>query len=73
MEFLSELRKAKNCSVVMAAMHPTSPSKQRTHRIGKFAIIVAPPYVARMLQRTPPAGFIAPCLPSKIDKLPLGP
>jgi len=24
-----------------------------------------------MLQRTLPAGFIAPCLPTKIDKLPL--
>jgi hypothetical protein len=26
----------------------------------------------RMLQRTLPAGFIAPCLPTKIDKLPSG-
>jgi hypothetical protein len=25
-----------------------------------------------MLQRTPPAGFIVPCLPSKADKLPSG-
>ncbi len=25
-----------------------------------------------MLQRTLPAGFIAPCLPSKTDKLPSG-
>ena len=25
-----------------------------------------------MLQRTLPAGFIAPCLPTKIDKLPSG-
>jgi ATP dependent DNA ligase domain len=28
------------------------------------------PYLARMLQRTLPAGFIAPCLPTKTDKLP---
>jgi ATP-dependent DNA ligase len=27
---------------------------------------------ARMLQRTLPAGFIAPCLPTKTDKLPSG-
>jgi ATP-dependent DNA ligase len=29
-------------------------------------------YLAGMLQRTLPAGFIAPCLPSKTDKLPSG-
>jgi bifunctional non-homologous end joining protein LigD len=58
--------------VVMAAMHLTSPSKKRTHRIGKLAIIVAQLYLARMLQRTLAAGFIAPCLPSKTDKLPSG-
>jgi bifunctional non-homologous end joining protein LigD len=29
-------------------------------------------YLAGMLQRTVPAGFIAPCLPSKTDKLPSG-
>jgi hypothetical protein len=29
-------------------------------------------YLARMLQRTFPAGFIAPCLPTKTDKLPSG-
>jgi ATP-dependent DNA ligase len=29
-------------------------------------------YLARMLQRTFPAGFIAPCLPKKTDKLPSG-
>jgi bifunctional non-homologous end joining protein LigD len=32
--------------VVMAAMQPTSPSKKRTHRIGKLAIIVAQLYLA---------------------------
>jgi ATP-dependent DNA ligase len=30
------------------------------------------PYLAPMLQRTFPAGFIAPCLPTKTDKLPSG-
>jgi ATP-dependent DNA ligase len=29
-------------------------------------------YLALMLQRTFPAGFIAPCLPTKTDKLPSG-
>jgi bifunctional non-homologous end joining protein LigD len=29
-------------------------------------------YLVRMLQRTFPAGFIAPCLPTKTDKLPSG-
>jgi bifunctional non-homologous end joining protein LigD len=29
-------------------------------------------YLAHMLQRTLPAGFIAPCLPTKTDKLPSG-
>jgi hypothetical protein len=29
-------------------------------------------YVPAMLQRTLPAGFIAPCLPTKTDKLPSG-
>jgi bifunctional non-homologous end joining protein LigD len=33
------------------------------------ALIVTPIYLVRMLQRTPPAGFIAPCLPTKTDKL----
>jgi ATP-dependent DNA ligase len=39
---------------------------------GEVAIAVAPFYLARMLQRTFPAGFIAPCLPTKTDKLPSG-
>ena len=30
------------------------------------------PYLAHMLQRTFPTGFIAPCLPTKTDKLPSG-
>jgi ATP-dependent DNA ligase len=29
-------------------------------------------YLGRMLQRTLPAGFIAPCLPTKTDTLPSG-
>ena len=38
----------------------------------EVASIVAPFYLVRMLQRTLPAGFIAPCLPTKTDKLPSG-
>jgi hypothetical protein len=38
----------------------------------KKRITVAQLYLARMLQRTFPAGFIAPCLPTKTDKLPSG-
>src|SRR6516164_7494764 len=37
-----------------------------------IAISVAPLYLFDMLQRTLPAGFIAPCLPTKTDKLPSG-
>ena len=32
--------------------------------------MVSQPYLAPMLQRTLPAGFIAPWLPTKTDKLP---
>src|SRR4029450_9873890 len=39
---------------------------------GEVAIAVAPFYSVHMLQRTLPAGFIAPCLPTKTDKLPSG-
>ena len=39
---------------------------------GEVAIAVAQLYLVHMLQRTLPAGFIAPCLPSKADKLPPG-
>jgi hypothetical protein len=35
---------------------------------GEVAIAVAQLYLARMLQRILPAGFIAPCLPTKTDK-----
>jgi ATP-dependent DNA ligase len=36
------------------------------------AITVAQFYLSGMLQHTLPAGFIAPCLPTKTDKLPAG-
>src|SRR5262249_17358142 len=36
------------------------------------AITVAQFYLSGMLQRILPAGFIAPCLPTKTDKLPSG-
>jgi hypothetical protein len=39
---------------------------------GEVAIAWTCPYLARMLQRTLPAGFIAPCLPTKSEKLPSG-
>jgi hypothetical protein len=34
----------------------------------EVALTVAPFYLVPMLQRTLPAGFIAPCLPTKTDK-----
>ena len=37
----------------------------------EVALIVAPFYLVRMLQRTLPAG-VAPCLPTKTDNLPSG-
>jgi bifunctional non-homologous end joining protein LigD len=39
---------------------------------GEVAIAVAQLYLVHMLQRTLPAGFITPCLPTKTDKLPSG-
>jgi ATP-dependent DNA ligase len=39
---------------------------------GEVAIAAAQLYLVHMLQRTLPAGFIAPCLPTKTDKLPSG-
>jgi hypothetical protein len=35
----------------------------------EVALTVAPFYLVHMLQRTLPAGFIAPCLPTKTDRL----
>jgi bifunctional non-homologous end joining protein LigD len=39
---------------------------------GEVAIALAQLYLVRMLQRTLPAGFIAPCLPTKTDTLSSG-
>src|SRR5262249_13984798 len=36
----------------------------------EVALIAAPFYLIHMLPRSLPAGFIAPCLPTKTDKLP---
>jgi hypothetical protein len=41
-------------------------------QIRSLSISVHAVYLAHMLQRTLPAGFIAPCLPTKTDKLPSG-
>jgi hypothetical protein len=38
----------------------------------EVALTVAQLYLVHMLQRTLPSGFIAPCLPTKTDKLPSG-
>jgi hypothetical protein len=38
----------------------------------EVALTVAPFYLVHMLQRTLPAGFIAPCLPTKTTQLPSG-
>ena len=38
----------------------------------EVALTIAPFYLVRMLQRTFPAGFIAPCLPTKTPRLPSG-
>ena len=39
---------------------------------GEVAIAAAQLYLVHMLQRTFPAGFIAPCLPTKTTTLPSG-
>jgi ATP-dependent DNA ligase len=39
---------------------------------GEVAIVIAQMLSGGMLPRTLPAGFIAPCLPSKTDRLPSG-
>ena len=43
-----------------------------THSVLKVAMWLANRIWFPMLQRTLPAGFIAPCLPTKTDKLPSG-
>jgi ATP-dependent DNA ligase len=54
------------------AMADTILSKKMRAFDGGVALAVAQLYLVRMLQRTLPAGFIAPCLPTKTDKLPSG-
>src|SRR5215470_5977228 len=65
----------------LATTHPASPqnamaettlNKKMRAFNDEVALTVAPFYLIHMLQRTLPAGFIAPCLPTKIDKLPSG-
>src|SRR5215813_12583024 len=60
----------------LATTHPPSPrapwpkttlSKKRGAFDDEVALTVAPFYLVHMLQRTLPAGFIAPCLPTKTD------
>jgi bifunctional non-homologous end joining protein LigD len=47
-------------------------ARERPWEGPQVAITGAWLYSARMLQRTLPAGFVAPCLPSKTDQLPSG-
>src|SRR5215467_11843230 len=53
-------------------MAETTLSKKMRAFDDEVALTVAPFYLVHMLQRTLPAGFIAPCLPTKTDKLPSG-
>jgi len=50
----------------------TTLSKKMRAFDDEVALTVAPFYLVHMLQRTLPAGLIAPCLPTKTDKLPSG-
>ena len=54
------------------AMAETILNKKMRAFNDEVALTVAPFYLIHMLQRTLPAGFIAPCLPTKTDKLPTG-
>src|SRR5215468_1429205 len=54
------------------AMAETTLNKKMRAFNDEVALTVAPFYLIHMLQRTLPAGFIAPCLPTKTDKLPSG-
>jgi ATP-dependent DNA ligase len=47
-------------------------SQRRSPRQKGLSVSAPAPYLASMSQRTFPAGFIAPCLPTKTDKLPSG-
>jgi ATP-dependent DNA ligase len=53
-------------------MAETTLNKKKRAFDDEVALTVAPFYLIHMLQRTFPAGFIAPCLPTKTDKLPSG-
>src|SRR5262249_36175049 len=54
------------------AMGETTLNKKMRAFDDEVALTIAPFYLVRMLQRTLPSGFIAPCLPTKTDKLPSG-
>jgi len=53
-----------------SAMADRTPKQKMRAFDGEVAIAAAPLYLARMLQRTLPAEFNAPCLPTRTDKLP---
>ena len=55
-----------------SAMAEDDPKQKMRAFDDEVALTVAPFYLVHMLQRTLPAGFIAPCLPTKTDKLPSG-
>jgi hypothetical protein len=48
-------------------MAETTMNKKMRAFDDEVALTIAQLYLARMLQRTFPAGFIAPCLPTKTD------
>jgi hypothetical protein len=53
--------------------HDLEDPKQKMRAFdGEVAIDIAPFYSVHILQHTLLAGFIAPCLPTKTDKLPSG-
>jgi bifunctional non-homologous end joining protein LigD len=54
------------------AMGETTLNKKMRAFDDEVALTVAQLYLVHMLQRTLPAGFITPCLPTKTDKLPSG-
>src|SRR5262249_57462316 len=62
----------------LATSHPPLPQRAMGEMTlnkkfdDEVARTVAPFYLVHMFQRTLPAGFIAPCLPTKTDKLPSG-
>jgi hypothetical protein len=50
-----------------SAMAETTQTKKMPAFDDEVALTIAPFYLVHMLQRTLPAGFIAPCLPTKTD------